>query len=142
VETDFCQNALFENPGFGGHWVTLRIQGNTSNRDGIGTRIALDVMDSSGAARTIYRTVSAGGSFGGGSLQEEIGLGSADSIVRCTLTWPGKAGEQVVTGLQPGRTWRLIQGQATAVDETLPPLPFRTKQMEHVHHEGMQHDMP
>ena len=142
VETDFFQNALYENPGFGGHWVTLRLQGNASNRDGIGTRIALEVMDSIGNARSIYRTVSAGGSFGGASLQQEIGLGSADSIVRCTLTWPGAVGEQVFTGIRPGRTWRLVQGASTAMDETLPPLPFHTVHTEHVHHEGMRHDMP
>ena len=71
-------NALFENPGNENHWLVLRLEGRQSNRRAVGARITLRVMDRE-RARTIHRQVGSGGSFGGSSLQQEIGLGTAAS---------------------------------------------------------------
>ena len=95
-EGDGFQNALFENPGHGNHWITLRLRGTSSNRDAIGARIAIEITEN-GASRTIYRTVSTGGSFGSASLQQEIGLGVATEIKSVKIQWPlvGKEPETI-----------------------------------------------
>jgi hypothetical protein len=98
-EGDGFQNALFENPGHGNHWITLRLRGASSNRDAIGARLELEIVEN-GVTRQIHRTVSTGGSFGSASLQQEIGLARATAIKGLKIQWPlaGKA-PQIVTGL-------------------------------------------
>jgi hypothetical protein len=98
-EGDGFQNALFENPGHGKHWITLRLRGASSNRDAIGARLELEIVEN-GVTRQIHRTVSTGGSFGSASLQQEIGLARATAIKALKIQWPltGKAA-QIVTGL-------------------------------------------
>ena len=61
---DFYQNVLFENPGHGHRWLTLRLEGVQSNRDALGTRIQARIREK-GIVRDIYATVGSGGSFGG-----------------------------------------------------------------------------
>lgn len=128
VETDFFQNALFENPGFGGAWVTLRLEGETVNRDAIGARIALRVRDSLNGERMLYHTVSTGGSFGGGSFQQEIGLGAGDSILDCSVRWPLPGGEESFGPMRTRGIYRLLEGSGTAVPEPASPFQFRVGQ--------------
>jgi len=67
---------LFANPGQGRDWLGLDLVGSRTNRAAIGARIAVTVHGAGGAARTLYRTVNSGGSFGASPLQQHIGLGS------------------------------------------------------------------
>jgi len=67
---------LFANPGHGRDWLGLDLVGSRTNRAAIGARIAVTVHGAGGAARTLYRTVNSGGSFGASPLQQHIGLGS------------------------------------------------------------------
>ncbi|PYJ01030.1 MAG: hypothetical protein DME25_19125 [Verrucomicrobia bacterium] len=110
-EGDGFQSVLFENPGHGNHWITLRLRGTRSNRDAIGARFELQVLQES-EVRKIYGTVSSGGSFGGSSLQQEIGLGSADSIQKITIQWPlfGQH-SQIVSNLPMDRVVEINQGE-------------------------------
>ena len=85
---DLAYNALFLNPGHGNHWITLRLEGVTSNRSGVGVRIEVTTKDSKGDRRRVTSTVGTGGSFGSSSLQQEIGLGTAESIESLTIWWP------------------------------------------------------
>lgn len=68
----------------GGHWVSLKLHGRESNRDGVGTRIILHA----GGRRWVTQR------FGGGSYQSanddriHIGLGSPDLIDRLEVRWP------------------------------------------------------
>lgn len=84
---DVFQNAFFDNPGFDNHWITIKLQGNLSNRNAIGARVTL-MIDDQGVNRQIHRQVSSGGSFGGNSLQLEIGLGQAQTIDTLNIDWP------------------------------------------------------
>ena len=77
---DGFPNALFENPGHGGRWLSVRLEGTESNRAGIGARIRIDVEED-GRMRTVYAHVGSGGSFGASSIEQEIGLGRASRIV-------------------------------------------------------------
>ena len=91
---DIFQNVLFENPGHGNHWITLKLEGVQSNRAAIGARIKVRVHTENGD-RDIYSTVTTGGSFGSSSLQQEIGLGQAASIRAIEITWPSTGKIQV-----------------------------------------------
>jgi hypothetical protein len=103
-------NALFENPGSDNRWVTLRLEGQGANGFALGARVTLTVR-SGEELRRIHRLVGSGGSFGGSSLQQEIGLGRADEIVELTVRWPGSGVEQRWSGIEPGAVYRVIEGE-------------------------------
>ncbi len=115
---DVYPNALFVNPGNENSWLTLRLEGSRSNRSAIGARVEVRVK-TPGGARSIFRTVGTGGSFGSASLQLEIGLGAASEISEVLVTWPlpGRH-EQRFTGLRPEAIYRLREGEADATRES------------------------
>jgi hypothetical protein len=110
-EGDGFQNVLFENPGHGKHWITLRLLGTKSNRDAIGARLEVQINDG-GRTRHIHGMVSSGGSFGASSLQQEIGLGSATVIEKLTVRWP-LAGQppQVFSNFPVNRIVEIVEGE-------------------------------
>jgi hypothetical protein len=79
---------LFENPGNGNDWITVKLAGVKSNRPGIGARIHLTVTNERGAPREIYRTVGSGASFGASPLEQHIGIGKGARIVNLEIWWP------------------------------------------------------
>ncbi len=83
---------LFENPGNGNDWISLKLVGVKANRAAIGARIKVTVKDQAGIERSIYRTLGSGGSFGASPLQQHIGLGKAAQIVSIEILWPGGSG--------------------------------------------------
>jgi hypothetical protein len=111
-EGDVFHNVLFENPGFGHHWITLRLEGTTSNRSAVGARIRV-VVETDGEERVLYRTVGTGGSFGASSLQQEIGLGDADAIRRLEVTWPASGTTQQFSDVPMDRVVRVREGADT-----------------------------
>src|SRR5262245_59354780 len=96
---DVAADAMFLNPGHGGHWVTLVLQGVKDNTQAIGARVRVVVQRQDGSERSIYRTVSTGGSFGSSSIQEEIGLGDGTKILRVEVFWPAAGQTQMFKGL-------------------------------------------
>lgn len=84
---DAFANAVFENPGFGNHWLRVKLVGSKSNRAGIGARIRVDMIED-GQQRSIYHWVGNVGSIGAGSLQPMIGLGRAKRISALEVFWP------------------------------------------------------
>jgi hypothetical protein len=78
---------LFENPGNGSDWITVKLVGVKTNRTGVGARIAVTV-ENQGQRRTIFHTVSTGGSFGASPLVQHIGLGPSANIVDLEVWWP------------------------------------------------------
>lgn len=81
-------NALFENPGPSRTWIVLRLRGVAANRSAIGARIEVRASSAEGA-RSVHTSVGSGGSFGGSSLQAEIGLGDSQTIESISIHWPG-----------------------------------------------------
>ncbi len=82
-------DALYENPGMGNNWITLRLIGVDSNKSAIGARIKVDVIENeSGQRRSIFKWVGSGGSFGANPLRQNIGLGSAGKIEKLEVFWP------------------------------------------------------
>jgi len=110
---DVFHNVLFRNPGFENRWITLRLEGRESNRSAIGTRIAA-ITEVEGRTRTIHRTVGSGGSFGASSLQQEIGLGQADTLRAIEVTWPASGRTQRFTSVDMNQIVRIREGKDEA----------------------------
>ncbi len=122
-------NALFENPGSGGAWITLRLEGRKANRFGVGARIEVRVREGTGEAddgtgriRSIHVLAGSGGSFGGSSLQQEIGLGRAKRIEELVVHWPGSGTVQRFANVEPGRTYRVVEGDGRLEPIVLPRI--------------------
>ncbi|HUY81972.1 MAG TPA: CRTAC1 family protein [Acidobacteriaceae bacterium] len=79
---------VFENPGNGNDWITLKLVGVKTNHEAIGARIKVTARDGGGPPRSIDRTVGSGGSFGASPLQQHIGLGKNAKIVSLDIWWP------------------------------------------------------
>jgi tetratricopeptide (TPR) repeat protein len=88
---------LFENPGHGNDWISLKLVGVKSNRAAIGTRITVTVADAGGGTRTIHRWVTSGGSFGASPLEQHVGLGKAARIHDIEIWWPASNTRQHFT---------------------------------------------
>jgi hypothetical protein len=106
---DGFPNVLFENPGHGNHWLTLRLEGVRSNRAAIGARIKVTTRTASGE-RDIHRVVGTGGSFGSSSLQQEIGLGRALAIRSLEVRWPTSGAVQIFQDVPMDRVLRIREG--------------------------------
>ena len=81
---DQWHNIFYQNAGAGNNWLTLKLVGVKSNRDGIGAKVTLHVGDS-----VIYREVSGGCGFGStNSLSLEIGLKAHPKVDTLEIAWP------------------------------------------------------
>jgi len=74
------------------NWITLKLVGVKSNRDGIGAKVTLTLSRPGGRSyknRIIYREVSGGGGFGStNSIPLEIGVGKATKVDKLEIHWP------------------------------------------------------
>ena len=129
-EGDTFANVLFENPGWPTRrWLALELQGTTANRSALGARVAVTTRNRTGVPRTIYRTVTTGGSFGAGPLQLHVGLDDAVAVTDVRIVWPDRASSTQSLGpLALNSTWRVTQG-APAQRLSRPPVPFRKSVM-------------
>ncbi|HEX3744061.1 MAG TPA: FG-GAP-like repeat-containing protein [Bryobacteraceae bacterium] len=101
---------LFENPGHGNDWIAVKLQGTKANRSALGARIKVTVKNA-GRERSVYRTVSSGGSFGASPLEQHIGLGEAAQIVSLEIVWPGDPDRpQRFTGVPVNQAIAIKQG--------------------------------
>lgn len=105
---DKFNDALFENPGFKNHWLTVHLQGNRSNRSAIGARVHIQIEEG-GETRSIYRWINSGGSFGCNPLRQTIGLGEAEKISSLEIQWPGQ-GAQVFSDVPMDCTLLFVEG--------------------------------
>ena len=80
---DQWHNLFYRNNGTGNNWLTLKLVGTKSNRDGIGAKVTLRMGDG-----IIYREVSGGCGFGStNSLSLEIGLGTHTKVDTLEIVW-------------------------------------------------------
>ncbi len=111
---DAFANALFENPTEGAAWITLRLEGRRANRFGVGARIEVRTVEG-GKRRSIHALGGSGGTFGGSSFQQEIGLGGAEAIEEIVVRWPGNGTVQRFPGPPLRRVYRVVEGAAELV---------------------------
>ena len=100
---------LFENPGHGNDWISLRLVGVKTNRAAIGARIKLTVENEGRGIRTIHRSVGSGGSFGASPLEQHIGLGGSARIVELEIWWPASNTRQRITGLEKNQSVEITE---------------------------------
>jgi hypothetical protein len=91
---------VFENPGHGNDWISLKLVGVKTNRAAIGARIKVTVENEGRGTRSIYRSVGSGGSFGASPLEQHIGLGKSARIADLEIWWPASNTRQHFTHLE------------------------------------------
>ena len=103
---DQFRNALFHNPCQGNHALKLRLVGKKTNRAAIGARIKVipsagepGVLAPGDYPKEVHRHVTSGGSFGGNTFQQILGVGKATKIARLEIYWPTSQTTQVFTNL-------------------------------------------
>ena len=107
---DKFNDALFENPGFGMHWISIALVGRRSNRSAIGARIHVKIIEN-GKLRSIFRQVNSGGSFGCNPLRQYIGLGNAERIESVEIYWPTTDRTQTFYDLAMDQWVRVVEGE-------------------------------
>ena len=112
---------LFENPGFGAHWIKLALRGVKSNRFGVGAELKLDIVDG-GERRTVRKVVNTGGSFGCNPLRQELGVGRATRIEKLEVFWPTSNTRQVFENVPVDRAFEVVEGEKELRAVKLQPL--------------------
>ena len=107
---DAYQNSFFLNPGQNtNRWICLTLEGTTSNRTAIGTRVKVSFKEN-GISRSVYRDVNSGGSFGASPLRREIGLGQATIIDEIEIHWHGSNKVQIFKNIKPNQFIKIVEG--------------------------------
>jgi len=99
---------LFHNDSpSGGHWLKIRLQGTTSNRDAFGTKLTLVA----GGKTQIREHVSGEGYFSSNAQEVHFGLGDSTIIDALTIVWP--TGEtQTLSDVEVDQTVNLVEPQS------------------------------
>ena len=118
---DKYSNALYENKGFGNHWLTIHLVGTESNRAAIGARIRVQVIED-GVRRFIFKHVNSGGTFGANPLRQTIGLGQATEVEELEIFWPTTGKTQTIKGVATDQFIQITEGQSGAVPISLKRL--------------------
>jgi hypothetical protein len=63
-----------------------------------------------GMARSVYRDVNSGGSFGSNPLRQHIGIGTATIIDSIQIKWPATGKTQVFKNIQVNTNFRIEEG--------------------------------
>ena len=118
-------NALYENPGHGNRWISVRLEGVESNRAGIGARIRVDVETETGT-QSVHARVNSGGSFGASALEQEIGLGQAQRIESLVVYWPTSDTFQEFRDLALDTRYEIREGSGDYKVLNVPPFRFES----------------
>jgi hypothetical protein len=97
INGDRYHNILFQNPGQGNHWLTVKLIGQKTNRAAIGARIKIVMAGKD--PLTVYRHISSGSSFGANPLEQTIGLAKAERVASLEVQWPTSGTTQVFRDL-------------------------------------------
>ena len=111
VPGDRQATRLFENPGNGNDWISLKLVGVKTNRAAIGARVKVTVRNEGRAARSIYRTVGSGGSFGASPFEQHIGLGKSARIENLEIWWPASDTHQNFSSLEKNKFFEIQELQ-------------------------------
>ncbi len=107
TDGDRFHNLLFQNPGQGNHWLTLKLVGKKTNRAALGARIK--VVTAGSEPLTIHRHVCSGSSFGANPLQQTIGLAKAERIALLEIHWPTSGTTQVFHDLAADQAIEVVE---------------------------------
>lgn len=122
---DGFRNALFENPGFQRHSLSVRLIGTESNSCAIGARIKATFHDDE-QERSVYRWVGSGSSFGANPFRESIGTGNATKVDRLEITWPRSGKTQVFEEIDCDQLLLITEGDPQPTRVELVPTRYQT----------------
>ncbi len=123
VPGDRAHNVLFQNPGYGHHWLTVKLVGIRTNRAALGARIRVDLPGPGGTIVGRHRTISAGSSFGGNPLACTVGLGPAATIRALEVSWPTSGTRQTFARVPIDRAVEITEGRPEFRVLDAPPIP-------------------
>ena len=89
-EGDRFPNAFFENPHQNNVFVSVRLKGEQSNRQGIGSRIKMTIKNAKGEEKAFHRQMSHGSSFGSNPYVAHFGFEQGAQLISCEVFWPIK----------------------------------------------------
>lgn len=143
---DIFGNALYENPGFGNHWVNIRFEGVKNNRYGVDNIVKLTFTEN-GKQRTTYSKIGHGASFGANPLRLQAGVGKATVIDEVDVYWPATKTHQVFRNVPVDRVYWCREGETELNEMPVHPFQFKTMErrmaegdttnMSHMHHMNM-----
>jgi tetratricopeptide (TPR) repeat protein len=101
------------------HFLALRLQGTTCNRDAIGARVEIVLADTRG--KKLIKTLRAGEGFIAQSTKWlHFGLSDATEVEKIVVRWPQRNSVEQFTELKADRHYVLVQGSGKA-DVWQPP---------------------
>jgi hypothetical protein len=121
---DRAHIVLFQNPGSGNHWLTVKLVGTRTSRAALGARIRVDLPGPGGAVVSRYRTITTGSSFGGNPLACTIGLGRAGAIRALEVFWPTSGTRQTFGDVPIDRAIEISEGRTDFCVLDAPPIPL------------------
>ena len=127
LQGDRFQDALFANPGFKNHWISIQLEGTKTNRSAIGARIKVILDQANGTSRQIYRHVNSGGSFGANPLRQSIGLGPSTLIQKLEIYWPTSDTTQVFENIPSDQAILIREGSTQFKPLPLSPIELGSK---------------
>lgn len=107
-------HGLYKNNGGTNNWISLRLQGVTSNRSAIGARIH---CYANGMVQT-REVSSTSGEYTGSTLVQTFGIGSASAIDRIEIEWPSGI-RQVITNPATNQIYNILETAALATNENI-----------------------
>jgi hypothetical protein len=119
---DRAHNVLFQNPGYGYHWLTVKLVGTRTNRAALGVRLRVDLTGPDRAIVSRYRTITAGSSFGGNPFACTIGLGSAETVRALEVSWPTSGIRQTFRDVPVDRAIEITEGRERVRAVGGPPI--------------------
>ena len=122
VNGDKYHNVLFQNPGQGNNWLTVKLTGKKSNRAAIGARIK--VVTAGADPITIHRHVTSGSSFGANPLRQTIGLAKADRVATLQIDWPTSGTTQVFRDIAANQLIEITELENTYKTSRPKPIPL------------------
>jgi hypothetical protein len=118
---DQYHNVLFQNPGQGNHWLTVKLAGKKTNRSAVGARI--QVTTDADPPLTIHRHISSGSSFGGNPFQQTIGLAQAKRVTKLEVYWPSSETTQVFRDIAVDQTIEITEFATEYQKRNEKPIP-------------------
>jgi len=99
------QDRLFRNLGNSNHWIEIDLEGSSSNRDAIGTRVTLTT-----GGVTQQRFQSGGGhSFGQDFKRLHFGLAQNTTVEQLIVEWPSGVRQEII-GIEADQIVHILEG--------------------------------
>ena len=119
---DRAHNVLFQNPGYGTHWVTVKLVGTRTNRAALGAGIRVDLPGPGGTVVSRHRTITAGSSFGANPLACTVGLGQSRAILALEVNWPASGSRQAFHNPPIDKSIEITEGRRDFRVLDAPPI--------------------